>query len=54
MTRFANWAVRFILGYKYGLTGGEAAWATRKYHEHQVLPPEIVAAVKAHIATSQL
>ena len=26
--RYANQAARFISGYKYGLTGGEAAWAT--------------------------
>ena len=54
VTRFANRAARFISGYKYGLTGGEAAWATRKYRGHRVLPPEIIAAVKAHFAASQL
>ena len=46
--RYANWAARFISGYKYGLTGREAAWATRIYQGHQTLPPEIVAKVKSH------
>lgn len=52
--RYANRAARFISGYKYGLSGGEAAYATRKYHGHRTLPPEIVAEVKAHFAKTQI
>jgi hypothetical protein len=38
---YANRAARFISSYGQGLTGPEAAWANRKYHDHRTLPPEM-------------
>ena len=43
---YANRSACFISAYSQGLSGGEAAWANRKYHGHQTLPPSMVAKVK--------
>ena len=43
---YANRSACFISAYSQGLLGGEAAWASRKYHGHQTLPPSMVAKVK--------
>ena len=43
---YANRSARFISAYSQGLSGGEAAWANRKYHGHRTLPPSMVAKVK--------
>lgn len=36
---YANRSAHFISAYSQGLTGSMAAWANRKYHGHQTLPP---------------
>lgn len=38
---FANRSARFIDAYTKGLSGAQAAWATRRYHGHRVLPNSI-------------
>ncbi|KIM88012.1 hypothetical protein PILCRDRAFT_62881 [Piloderma croceum F 1598] len=43
---YANRSARFISAYSQGLSGGEAAWANRKYHGHRTLPSSMVAKVK--------
>lgn len=50
-SRYANRAARFIDAYQQGLTGEEAVWANRKYHGHRMLPPNILAEVKASVRT---
>ncbi len=42
MRKFANRCLRFIDAYKKGLNGRQAAWASRKYQGHRVLPNEIM------------
>lgn len=39
--RFATRSRRFMDGYRRGLNGKQAAWASRKYHGHRVLPADI-------------
>ncbi|KAF9503146.1 hypothetical protein BS47DRAFT_1374494 [Hydnum rufescens UP504] len=41
MRWFSNWSLRFMDGYRCGLNGLEAVWATKKYHGHRCLPPEM-------------
>ena len=43
---YTNHAARFISAYGQGLSGPEAAWANRKYHGHQTLPPEVAKKLK--------
>jgi hypothetical protein len=47
--RFANRSARFIFAYREGLSGAQAAWANKKYHGHRILPPDMVALVKATV-----
>jgi len=42
MQRFANRSLRFMNAYDRGLNGRQAAWASRKYHGHRVLPNSIM------------
>ena len=41
--RFATRARRFIDAYDKGLNGKQAAWASKKYRGHRVLPESIMA-----------
>jgi hypothetical protein len=43
LLRFATRSRRFMDAYRKGLTGKQAAWATKKYRGHRVLPPDIMA-----------
>ncbi|KAF7327064.1 hypothetical protein MKEN_00281700 [Mycena kentingensis (nom. inval.)] len=45
--RFVMRALRFGEAYRLGLTGAEAAWATRKYRGHRLLPPDFRIALAA-------
>ena len=47
MHRFANRACRFMDAYSKGLNGPQAAWATRKYHGHCVLPSSLMDDIEA-------
>ncbi|KAJ7609122.1 hypothetical protein FB45DRAFT_762720 [Roridomyces roridus] len=40
--RFGNRALKFVDAYSMGLNGRQAAWASRKYHGHRVLPMSIL------------
>ncbi|EDR03129.1 uncharacterized protein LACBIDRAFT_331788 [Laccaria bicolor S238N-H82] len=42
MCRFANRSRRFMDTYQKGLNGSEAAWASRKYRGHHVLPESLM------------
>ena len=42
MRKFANWSRRFMDAYEKGLNGRQAAWASRKYRGHRVLPERIM------------
>jgi len=42
MRKFANRSLRFMDAYKRGLNGRQAAWASRKYRGHRVLPIDIM------------
>ena len=42
MRRFANRSSRFMDAYNQGLNGRQAAWATKKYRGHRVLPASIM------------
>jgi len=39
---FANRSARFMDAYDKGLNGQQAAWATRKYRGHHVLPENLM------------
>ncbi|KAJ7616559.1 hypothetical protein FB45DRAFT_1105780 [Roridomyces roridus] len=39
---FGNRALKFVDAYSMGLNGRQAAWASRKYHGHRVLPMSIL------------
>ena len=41
-SRFATRAHRFTDAYRRGLNGKQAAWASRKYRGHRVLPERIM------------
>ena len=43
---YANRAARFINMYAEGMDGAEASWASRKYHGHRSLPPEVIQKLK--------
>ncbi len=45
--RFAARSLRFMDGYRKGLNGKEAAWASEKYRGHRVLPEGIMNEAKA-------
>lgn len=47
---YANRAARFVDSYSHGLTGGQAAWANRRYHGHRTLPPDVLAKVRSEAA----
>ncbi|KAJ7660875.1 hypothetical protein DFH06DRAFT_988676, partial [Mycena polygramma] len=47
LTRFANRAARFISAYAQGLSGGDLIWINRKYRGHRMLPPAMIAEIKA-------
>jgi hypothetical protein len=50
MRRFSRRACRFIDGYEKGLNGRQAAWASKKYKGHRVLPESIMCDLdNAHI-----
>ncbi|KAF9470849.1 hypothetical protein BDN70DRAFT_998814 [Pholiota conissans] len=50
MRRFANQSRRFMDAYSRGLNGRQAAWASRKYRGHRVLPESLMDELeKAHI-----
>ncbi|KAJ8582980.1 hypothetical protein M405DRAFT_749355, partial [Rhizopogon salebrosus TDB-379] len=40
--RFANRSLRFIDPYRKGLDGKQAAWASKNYRGHRVLPDSIL------------
>jgi hypothetical protein len=40
--RFFNHALRFMDAYCHGLTGVQAAWASRRYRGHRKLPDSIM------------
>lgn len=40
--RFAARSRRFMDGYRWGLNGKQAAWASKKYRGHRVLPESIM------------
>ncbi|KAJ7231855.1 hypothetical protein B0H12DRAFT_968171, partial [Mycena haematopus] len=42
MRRFANRSMRFMDVYRKGLTGSEAAWASRKYPGHRTNPEKLM------------
>jgi hypothetical protein len=42
MRKFANRSLRFMDAYKRGLNGRQAAWASRKYRGHRILPNDIM------------
>ncbi|KAJ8579338.1 hypothetical protein M405DRAFT_897044 [Rhizopogon salebrosus TDB-379] len=42
MRRFSTRACRFIDAYEKGLNGRQAAWASKKYKGHRVLPESIM------------
>lgn len=44
--RYANRAARFIDMYAHGLDGGEAVWASRKFHGHRTLLLATIAQLK--------
>jgi hypothetical protein len=43
---YAHQAAQFISVYGQNLNGPEVAWANRKYHGHQTLPPEMATKLK--------
>ena len=47
--RYVNHSARFIAMYREGLSGSQAVWVNKRYYGHQMLPPEMVAAVKNSI-----
>ena len=51
LSRFSIRSRRFMDGYQRGLNGKQAAWASKKYRGHRVLPESIMRELdKAHIA----
>ena len=42
MRKFATRSRRFMDAYDQGLNGRQAAWATRKYRGHRVIPASIM------------
>ena len=42
MRKFSNRSLRFMDAYGHGLNGRQAAWASRKYRGHRVLPNDIM------------
>ena len=42
MRKFSNRSLRFMDAYGRGLNGRQAAWASRKYRGHRVLPNDIM------------
>jgi hypothetical protein len=42
MRKFSNRSQRFMDAYSRGLNGRQAAWASRKYRGHRVLPNNIM------------
>ncbi|KAJ7724011.1 hypothetical protein B0H16DRAFT_1316153, partial [Mycena metata] len=49
--RYANRAARFILAYPQGLKGGDLIWINKRYNGHRILPPSMIAEIKASIPT---
>ncbi|KAK6991977.1 hypothetical protein R3P38DRAFT_2571564, partial [Favolaschia claudopus] len=47
---YANCAARFIFAYSNGLTGGDLIHVKRKFKGHRMLPPAMIAEMKASIA----
>jgi hypothetical protein len=47
LPRFAIRSRRFMDAYQKGLNGRQAAWATKKYRGHRVLPSSILAELDA-------
>ncbi|KAJ3992119.1 hypothetical protein F5050DRAFT_1580190 [Lentinula boryana] len=41
MRKFSNHCDRFIDAYCKGFSGSMAAWATKKYHGHRVIPANV-------------
>ncbi|KAI0286343.1 hypothetical protein BC826DRAFT_918043 [Russula brevipes] len=39
---FSTRSLRFMDGYRKGLNGKQAAWASKKFHGHRVLPESIL------------
>ncbi|KAF9476050.1 hypothetical protein BDN70DRAFT_812885 [Pholiota conissans] len=42
MRKFSNCSLRFMDAYRRGLNGRQAAWASRGYRGHRVLPNDIL------------
>jgi hypothetical protein len=42
INRYARRSQKFMHAYHHGLTGKQAAWASRKYHGHRVLPESLM------------
>ncbi|KAF7373706.1 hypothetical protein MSAN_00581600 [Mycena sanguinolenta] len=51
MIRFANCAARFISAYAHGLSGGDLIHVNRKFSGHHMLPPSMVAEIKAAVSS---
>ncbi|KAJ7434667.1 hypothetical protein FB451DRAFT_1063208, partial [Mycena latifolia] len=47
--RYANRAARFISAYAQGLSGGDLIWIKKPYRSHRILPPSMIAEIKASI-----
>ncbi|KAJ7712776.1 hypothetical protein B0H16DRAFT_1811966 [Mycena metata] len=46
---YANRAARFISAYAQGLKGGDLIWINKTYNGHRILPPSMIAEIKASI-----
>ncbi|KAG1761235.1 hypothetical protein EDD22DRAFT_780094, partial [Suillus occidentalis] len=44
--RFSTWSLRFMDAYHKGLDGKQAAWALKRYRDHQVLLETMMAELK--------
>ena len=51
--RFFTRALRFVDAYAKGLSGKQAAWATKKYRGHRVIPDTIFEELTANEITDE-
>ena len=49
MCRFATQSWHFMDGYQQGLNGKQAAWASKKYQGHRVLPETILEEIELEL-----
>ncbi|KAJ6615170.1 hypothetical protein B0H10DRAFT_1801954 [Mycena sp. CBHHK59/15] len=50
---YANRAARFMSAYAQGLTGGDLIWIKKPYRSHRILPPSMIAEIKASILAAK-